>query len=97
MRKFALILVLVLLPLFSFGCFTHEHTIGGGPHVGQEVVEHQWYALWGGVRISDEKDAGEIAGTDSFKVITQFTPIDCIINFFTGIVSIYRRTIIIKK
>lgn len=97
MRKIILLLIFILLPFFSLSCFTHEHTIGGGPHVGKDEEVHQWYALWGAITISDKKDGGAIAGTDSCKIITEFTPLDCLINFFTGVVSIYRSTIIIKK
>jgi len=96
MRRIALLCLIVLL-VIPLGCFTHHHTIGSGPHSGQKEYHVQWYILWGILPLGDEKDGGQIAGTPNCRITSQFTPIDVIINFFTGAVTIHRRTIIIEK
>ena len=95
MKKMVIVSLIAMI-LFS-GCFTHHHTIGSGPHSGLTVKKHQWYALWGIIPIADERDGGVMAGTTNCRITTQFTPIDCLINFFTGVGTVYRRTIIVEK
>ncbi len=93
-----IIIVAMLLCVISLsGCFRHVHTMGSGPHSNQTEEHHQWYALWGLVPLADEKDGGSLAGTTNCRITTEFKPLDCLINFFTGAVSIHRTTITIEK
>lgn len=96
MRKLFLLLCIVCVCLLFSGCYVHRHTIGSGQHAGTEIVDHQWYALWGLVHLSEEKDGGKIAGTDRCEIITQFGPIDAVITWITGGI-IGRRSLIIRK
>jgi uncharacterized protein YceK len=98
MHKHAVILIVFLaLVVVLSGCVTHRATIGSGPHSGQKEVYYQWYALWGLIYLDDEKDAGKLAATSKCQITTVYSPIDCLINFFTMAVTIQRRTIIIEK
>jgi hypothetical protein len=98
MRKSIITLVLVLsLAVVMSGCVTNHNTIGSGPHSGNKEVHYQWYALWGLIYLDTEKDGGQLAGTTNCRITNQYTPIDCIINFFTMAVTIQRRSIIIEK
>jgi hypothetical protein len=91
------VFILALICISLTGCFTHKHTVGSGSHSGQKEVYHQWYALWGGITIGDEKDGGQIAGTTNCTITTKFTALDVLINMFTSLGTINRRTIIIEK
>ena len=98
MRKAIFLVILMLLFFPISGCFTHTHTIGSAAlSSGTKEYYVQWYALWGIVPLSDELDGGKLAGTTNCRITTQFSPLDCLINFFTGLGTIYRRTIIIEK
>lgn len=98
MRKSLITIALVLcLAIVLGGCVTHHHTIGSGPHSGNKEVHYQWYALWGLIYLDNEKDGGQLAGTTNCRITSQYSPIDCLINFFTMAVTIQRRTITIEK
>lgn len=99
MYKCNIIIVMLVFAsvLLLTGCFTHTHTIGSGQHTGQEETYHQWYVLWGILQLNSEKDAGKLAEVKKYRITTKFGAVDCVINLFTGVVSIYRRTIVIEK
>jgi hypothetical protein len=91
-------LSLALACLFTPACYTFEHTVGSGPSTGEEVEEAQWFILWGLVPLGGETDSKEMAGTaTNYRVTTQFTPLDVVISFLTGWVTIYKQTVIVEK
>lgn len=95
---FKKILVLFLFALILCpGCFRHQYTMGTGFHKSStEEIHHQWYVLWGTVPVGDDKDAGALAQTPNYQIISKFSVWDSLIHFFSvGIVS--RRTIYIQK
>jgi hypothetical protein len=97
MRRVIAILVLAVISLTLPGCMTHIHKVGNGPQTGVEIQEKQWYALWGLIPISDV-DTHEMADSATdYAIKTEFTPVDVIINIFTGIVTIYGRTVEVTK
>lgn len=89
-------LVLVAIMLFSVGCYTHVHVVGNGPQGSTVETARQWYALWGLIPLGDI-DTNAMAGTANYKIQTSQTPLDIIINFFTGIVTVYSRTVTVTK
>ncbi len=92
--------MMILLLVFSIlltSCASHKHIIGSGAQGGATVEKRQWYALWGLVPIGDV-DSNEMAGgSANYEIETTHTGLDWIINFFTGVVSITSRTVIVTK
>lgn len=98
MKKLAQIMAAVLLVLFAVSCTTHTHVVGNGSDEGNQIVERQWYALWGLVPISGEVDSNEMAAGDTdYTITTEFQPIDVIINFFVQGLTIQRRTVVVTR
>ena len=87
----------ILAILFVIGCAAHVHQVGQGAK-GNEIVEaRQWYVLWGLVPLNDV-DTNILAGqTTDYEITTSITPIDFIINVFTGTVTVYSRTVTVQK
>ncbi|HPY74243.1 MAG: hypothetical protein KBC30_02995 [Planctomycetes bacterium] len=96
MKKIVFTIILCLCIFFT-GCFRHQHTVGSGPHVGTEYTEHQWYALWGLVRINTPVNEGLLVEAEDYRITTKFSGWDCLLNFFIGPFSFYRRTIDVEK
>ncbi len=95
MRKtIGLFLCLLMVGLPLSGCYTMNHTIGTG---GDTPVasDRQWFILWGLVPITNV-DGGQMAKakglTTNYTVQTQANFLDCILNFVTGIVSVWGQT-----
>ena len=96
-KAVALSLVAVMA-LTSAGCFVQRHDVGAGATAGEEREFNQWFVLWGLVPITQvEDDAEQFAGATDYTVVSEFTPIDCLINIFTSFVTVYRKTITIEK
>mgnify|MGYP001020475673 CR=1 FL=1 len=95
LKKCSLLLLLCLV--LCSGCFRHQYTMGSGFHKSsEEEIHHQWYVLWGIVPVGQDKDAGALAQSPNYQVISKFSVWDSLIHFFSvGIVS--RRTIYIQK
>jgi hypothetical protein len=57
-----------------------------------------WYALWGGKPLSDISTAATIQQHQlrEVRVSTELTATDSVVNFFTSLVSIVRRTVIVE-
>jgi len=91
-------LSIVLIVLLSFiACSTHVHTVGRGPQTGQEMQARQWYILWGLVPINDVNTHQMAAGATDYEIKTEQSFLDVVINFFTSAVTVYSRTVTVKK
>lgn len=89
-------LVLVAALLLLTGCMTHTHVVGEGGK-GQIEAARQWYVLFGLVQIN-KVDSKEMAkGAVNYTIKTETTPLDFLINIFTGLVSINCRTVEVSK
>ena len=84
--------------LFCFSaCYTHTHVVGEGAESGVTVEKKQWYALWGLVPIN-EVDTKEMSdGKENYTIKTEHSFIDQVIGFFTGIVTIFPKTVSVQK
>ncbi len=96
MRKSVILIIFLLFFILLTGCFRHVHTVGSGPHIGKIEEEKQWYILWGIMSLNDV-DGGVIAENTNCRITTECKPMDCVINFFTGVVSIYRTSVTVEK
>ena len=73
------------------------HTVGDGAKVGTQTTHRQWFALWGLAPLN-AKDSQELAGgATDYRVTTQWSFIDVVINIFTGYVTLYCQTITVEK
>jgi hypothetical protein len=87
--------VFLILPLT--GCSTLNHNIGSGAPEGTEVAsDRQWYILWGLIPLNNV-DGAQLAQskglTNNYTIQSQVSFLDCIINFFTDIVSVTGQTV----
>ena len=88
----------VLLVLALSGCMTHHHVVGAGP--GDDPTQQtttQWYALWGLVPLNEVDEETLVAGATDYEIVTEMSPLDAIINFFTTYVSILRRSVTVIR
>src|SRR5437899_7818755 len=86
----------VLISLLS-GCAAHMHKIGTGPAGTDVTAQHQWYILWGLVPLN-HVDSSVMAGSaTNYEIDTAITPVDFLMNIFTGVVTVYSRTVTVKK
>ncbi len=78
-------------------CYTHVHTVGSGGSGGEKVEKRAWYILWGIVPLN-QFDTKELAGNaTNYTVKTSMTPLDFVINIFTGIITVGSRTVEVQK
>ncbi len=86
---------LLLFAMFvASGCSTHLHVVGDG---SETVEQRQWYVLWGLVPINDVDSAEMADGAADYTIETEKSALDVIINIFTGVVSVYSRTVTVTK
>ena len=91
----AVVVLVLLVPMTS--CFTMKHRVGTGAAGSQEVQNRQWFALWGLIPLGSVDSQAMAGGAANYDVQTQWSPLDVIMNIFTGYVSFYSRTITVKK
>lgn len=91
--------ILFTTALSSGGCYTQKVEVGKGANEGTEKQFQQWFVLWGLVPMTKvEPDVKAYIGADAdYTVVTQFTAIDCVIGFFTNIVTIGPKTVTVQK
>lgn len=91
----AILLIAVVFTMTS--CFTHKHIVGNGPRGNTVVTERQWYVLWGLVPLNNPDTKAMAGGAQDYEITTQTSFLDIIINIFTGYITIYSRTIEVRK
>lgn len=90
-------LLLAIIALLAVSCSKHVHKVGTGA-TGAGVEEaRQWYALWGLVALNNVDTNQMTAGAQNYTVETQQAPMDIILNMFTGMVTVYSRSVTVKK
>ena len=95
MKKLLVALLVASFVLVS--CSSHMHKVGAGAK-GDTVEEaRQWYVLFGLVPLNDV-DTNKMAGdAKDYTIETNQSGLDTVINMFTGTVSVYSRTVTVKK
>ena len=89
--------MMAMTVMVSSGCMAHTHVVGDGGSAGEVEEQRQWYVLWGLVPIN-EVDTSTMAGPEeNYTVETEITPLDFVINIFTGWVTVYSRTVTVTK
>ena len=91
-------LLAIVMSTALTGCYSIDHVVGDGGSATGEVEEvRQWYVLFGLVPITDVDSAAMADGAEDYTITTEMTALDVIIGLFTGIVSVYPRTVRITK
>jgi hypothetical protein len=90
----SLVLAFILL---TVGCMAHMHKVGAGEQQGIPVQERQWYVLWGLVPINNVDSHAMAGGATDYTIRTEQSALDVIINIFTGVVTVYSRTVTVMK
>lgn len=92
------LLAVTLLSVGLGGCMTFDHTVGAGPQTNTKTEEAKWFILWGLVPLGGNDDSKTLAGgASNYHVRTQYTPLDVLISFFTGFVTIHKQTVVVEK
>ena len=97
MLRKATSIILIVGVLAIIGCATHTHKIGNGPQTGAETTQRQWYVLWGLVPINDVDTETIAGGAMDYEIKTQVTFVDGIISIFTGLITVYPRSVTVTK
>lgn len=98
MKVIKSILLAFTMALILTSCFAVEHTVGSGAQGSETTSKTQWYAVWGLVPIGKEADSKQMAGgAENYTITTKHTFVDQLISVFTGIVTINRQTVEVKK
>lgn len=97
MRRVAGLVLLSCTVLILAACSAHVHVIGSGGQGNAVLEQRQWYVLFGLVPINNV-DTKVMAGTaDNYTIRTEQSALDVVINIFTGLVSVYSRTVTVTK
>lgn len=97
MKKITSLTLVPLLMVVMVGCMAHHHVIGDGAKTGVEVSARQWYILGGLIPLNEVNTKEMAGGATDYEIITAQTFTDYLINAFTGIVTVYSRTVTVKK
>jgi hypothetical protein len=89
--------VVAILLISIVGCSAHIHKVGNGAQMGYKQQERQWYVLWGLVPINDVDTHAMAADATDYTIKTEQSALDVIINIFTGMITIYSRTVTVEK
>lgn len=97
MKKKITSLALMIVLAFSISsCYTMTHTVGSGAQGGNETQQRQWYALFGLVPINQVDSKQMAQGKTDYVIETKHSFIDIVIGVFTGIVTVYPKTVKVK-
>jgi hypothetical protein len=99
MRRFfrSAVLAATCLTVGLAGCMTFDHTVGSGAQTHEKREEAQWFILWGLVPLNTVDSKSLAGGASNYHVRTQYTPLDVVISFFTGFVTIHKQTVMVEK
>ncbi len=90
-------ILLVAVMLFLVGCSAHTHIVGNGAQGTEQVQARQWYILFGIVPLNTVSSHDMAAGAQDYTIKTEQSPLDFIMNIFTGIITVSSRTVTVTK
>ncbi len=93
LKKAIVILMLIGLSFYSFGCFSQNFVVGDGAKGRTEVSAKQWFVLWGLVPLNSVDTQDMAGGAADYTINSQQSFVDIIIGAFTGIVTVYPRSV----
>jgi hypothetical protein len=97
MKKLVTFVLVAVLMLSATGCYSLTHTVGAGPQTGVELSTRQWYILWGLVPLGEKDSADMAGGASNYRVTSEITVVDFLLNIITGLVTIQSQTVTVQK
>ncbi len=98
MLKKSIALILIVIFIMSFiGCAAHVHKVGVGAKKGIKAEKRQWYALWGLAPLNEIDTRDMASNAKDYEIKTETGPVDIIISFFTGWITVYSRTVTVTQ
>jgi len=97
MKRLVLIVLIGALIAATPACMTFNHKVGSGGTSMYEDDEAAWFILWGLVPLSMPDSQAMAANSTNYTVTTQYKLLDVIISFFTGVVTIHKQTVTVKR
>ncbi|MFZ5433891.1 MAG: Bor/Iss family lipoprotein [Calditrichota bacterium] len=97
MKKVVVLLLILVISFAMVGCYTINHQVGNGAQTGQKMEKKQWFVLWGLVPINEVNTLEMAAGATDYTIKTQQSFVDVVIGCFTGMVTVYPRTVTVTK
>ncbi len=95
-RKLSAVLLIVGI-LFVIGCAAHTHKVGNGAQGIHMTEARQWYALWGLTPLNEVNTSAMAGSATDYEITTEINTVDFIINALAGSISIYTRTVTVRK
>ncbi|MAJ50586.1 MAG: hypothetical protein CMB82_03095 [Flammeovirgaceae bacterium] len=89
--------ILFIMTFTMSSCWGIKHTVGEGARGSNEVVQRQWYVLFGLVPLNDVNTNSMANGAENYTIEYKQTFVDWIIGGFTGTISIFPRTVKVTK
>jgi len=87
----------ILFLVIIVGCSAHIHTIGKGAQGNDEIENRQWYILFGLVPLNEVDTKEMSGGAENYEIKTEQSALDIVMNIFTGMISVYSRTVTVTK
>jgi hypothetical protein len=97
MKKIITVLLIVAFCFIFVGCYTMVHQVGKGAQGSTTATKTQWYILWGLVPLNEVNSQALASGATDYTIQTQLSPMDFVMNIFTGMVTVYSRTVTVTK
>ena len=96
-RSFATVLIALFFVLLP-SCYSIQHTVGVGPVRREVASQRQWYLFFGGLPLGERVDSARLAsGATSYRVTTEWTFTDFLINIVTSPFTVTSRTITVER
>ena len=96
-KVLSIISILFIMTFAMSSCWGIKHTVGEGANGSNEVVERQWYVLFGLIPLNNVNTNSMANGAENYTIECKQTFVDIIIGGFTGTVSIFPRTVTVTK
>ena len=96
-KSLTAISILILITFALSSCYVMNHTVGEGAKGNSEVVQRQWYVLWGLAPLNDVDTNSMAGGAEDYNIEVKQSFVDAIIGAFTGAVTIAPRTVTVTK
>ena len=97
MKKYLLVLIIVVALFSLMACYTHTHVVGRGAQAGVTTTQSQWYALFGLVPINNVDTKAMAGGAEDYTITTEQTFLDGFISGFTWWLTISKQTVKIER
>lgn len=88
---------LIVGMLFVIGCAAHVHKVGKGSQSNITTEARQWYILWGLVPVNSVNTQAMAEGADDYEISTFISPVDFCVNVVAGSLTVYTRTVTVRK